>query len=576
MVCGGAGFQGRLSGPRRAGRGGTAVAPRRRGWQHGAMKILALLALLASVPAAAISVAQLKADTQILASDAFEGRRPGTAGETLAIAHITRRMAEIGLTPGNKGGWTQDVPMVTITAKPAALTIAGGSAPLSLAYGPDQVVWTKRQVAQQVLAASPIVFVGHGINAPERGWNDYAGVDVRGKTVVILVNDPDWQASASGKDAGPFEGRAQTYYGRYSYKFEEAARQGAAAALIVHQDAPAAWPYTVVLTSMTGAQISLDTADKGASRVGVEGWLQHDAAARLLAAAGLDLAKLEVAAKQPGFRAIATPLTVSTTLENSIVPSLSKNVIGMVRGRVRPDEFVLYTAHWDHVGRCAVDATGDDICNGAVDNAMGVAGLLALAEDFAKGPAPERSMLFIAVTAEESGMLGSDYYAANPVYPLAQTVGGVNMDGLNVIGPRDGLTITGAGKSELEAMAATLAAGQGRRIIPEATPEKGFYFRSDHFSFAKRGVPMLAAGSGGEVIGKPAGFAAAAELDYLLHRYHQPSDNYDPNWDWRGAVEDLTLYRDLGRSLANSSAWPNWLPGSEFRTIRDASRGDSK
>ena len=540
------------------------------------MKIFSFAALLLASPATAISVYQLKADTQTLSSDAFEGREPGSAGEVKTVDYIAKRMAAIGLKPGNDGGWTQDVPMVTITTTPTPLNFSGGKAAIALAYGPDAVVWTKRQIAQQTLANSELVFVGHGINAPERGWNDYAGVDVRGKTVVILVNDPDWQAMTSGKDAGPFEGRAQTYYGRYSYKFEEAARQGAAAALVIHQEAPAAWPYNVVLSSWTGPQIDLDAKDKGMGRVGVEGWLHHDAATRLLASAGLDLAKLEVAAKKPGFKAIDTGLKASATLNNTIANSASRNVLGVIKGSKRPDEIVVYTAHWDHLGRCTPDARGDDICNGAVDNASGIAGLLALADDFAKGPAPERSVLFLAVTAEEAGLLGSEYYAANPVYPLAKTVGGVNMDSLNVIGAMEGVTITGAGKSELEAMAARLAKAQGRTVRPEASPENGGYFRSDHFSFAKRGVPMLAAGSGGEVIGKPAGFAAATRSDYLAKRYHQPSDEYSDGWDWSGAVQDLKLYHNLGVELANAKSWPGWLPDSEFKAVRDASMKAAK
>jgi Zn-dependent M28 family amino/carboxypeptidase len=538
---------------------------------------LALAAL--PMPVMAVSIAQLKADTQTLASDKFEGREPGTPGETLTIDYLVKRMKAIGLTPGNKGKWTQDVPLATITAKPAPLTIGGKTrdgAPVTLAYGADQVVWTKRQVAQQVLADSAVVFVGHGINAPELGWNDYAGVDVRGKTVVILVNDPDWQAKTSGREAGLFDGRTQTYYGRYAYKFAEAARQGAAAALVIHQEAPAAWPYGVVTSTWTGPQIDLDSAEKGADRVGIEGWLHHDAATRLLGAAGLDLATLEVAAKRPGFRAIETGVTASTVLDNNISRSASKNVVGMLRGTRRPGEIIVYSAHWDHLGRCTADAAGDDICNGAVDNATGVAGLLGLAEDFARVPRPERSVLFLVVTGEESGLQGSEYYAAHPVFPLGQTVGGVNMDVLNIIGRTDGLQIVGAGKSELEAMVTQLAGAQGRRIVPEDDPEKGRYFRSDQFSLAKRGVPMLYAKIGGEVIGKPPGFGQAAENAYLVKRYHQPSDEYSPDWDWSGAVQDLALFRDLGRDLANSDAWPNWLPGSEFRAIRDASRKDAQ
>ncbi len=536
-----------------------------------------LASVLAGTPGAAVSIAQLQHDTQVLSSDAYEGRKPGTPGGDKAVAYIIAQMQAAGLKPGNHGQWTQDVPLVTITTDPAAtLDIAGGSAPLSLAYGKDVVMWTKRQVARLVLAKSPMVFVGYGINAPERGWNDYAGIDVRGKTVVILVNDPDWQTRAAGKDAGPFEGRAMTYYGRYTYKFEEAMRQGAAAALVVHDTEPAGYPFGVITTSWTGPQIDLDLPGKGMERLGVEGWLTHDAAARLLAAGGQDLASLEAAARVKGFRAVAMPVSASTTLDDTITHSLSKNVLGLVPGARRPDEFVLYTAHWDHLGRCPADKTGDDICNGAVDNASGVSGLLGIAGDFVRGKRPQRSVLFIAVTGEEAGLLGSRWYAENPVYPLARTVGGVNMDSLNVVGPMDSVVVTGAGKSQLEGMFVALAAAKGRKLLPEATPEKGGYFRSDHFSFAKLGVPMLAAGSGGEAIGKPVGFAAAARADYVAHRYHQPADQYDPNWDWRGAVADLSLYTQLGRQLADGGGWPAWLPGSEFKAIRDASASARK
>ncbi|GGE05392.1 hypothetical protein GCM10011529_09760 [Polymorphobacter glacialis] len=550
------------------------------------MKILATVALLLSTasaslmspaPAAAVSVEQLKRDTKALSDDGFEGRAPGTAGEVKTVAYITERMKAIGLKPGNGTSWTQDVPLASITVDPkVTLNFAGGTAPMTLDYIKDMVVWTKRQVAQQVLADAPVVFVGYGINAPERGWNDYAGVDVRGRTVVILVNDPDWETKAAGKAAGLFEGRAMTYYGRYSYKYEEAMRQGAAAAIIVHDTEPAAYPFTVITSTALAPKIDLDLPDKGMKRVGVEGWMTKPAAARVFATAGLDLAALTAAAKVKGFKAVETKLTASAVLDNKITRSASKNVLGIVRGASKPDEVVLYSAHWDHLGRCAADATGDDICNGAVDNASGIAGLLAIAEDSAKGKKPARSVLFLAVTAEESGLLGSRWYAENPVYMLGKTVGGVNMDSLNVMGRMDGLTIAGAGKSELEPMAVALAKAQGRTLRAEDSPEKGYYFRSDHFSFAKLGVPMLDAGSGGELVGKPAGTAATVGADYVAKRYHQPSDEYEAGWDWSGAVEDLTLYEQLGRTLADGGGWPNWLPDSEFRAIRDASRAGAK
>lgn len=559
-----------------ADRLGLAPLPGER--QASPMKLAFLAALLATAaPAAAISVDALKLDTRTLSSDLYEGRKPGTVGERRTVAYIVDRMRAIGLKPGVHGKWTQNVPLVSITADPAPLVVAGpAGTPISLAYGKDVVLWTKRQVATQGLDASQVIFVGYGINAPERGWNDYAGLDVRGKTVLILVNDPDWRTPAAGKDAGPFEGRAMTYYGRYTYKYEEAMRQGAAAALVIHDTEPAGYGWNVITTSWTGPQIDLDTPDKGMKRVGVEGWLTHDAAARLLAAGGQDLAALEQAATQRGFKAVMTPLKASTTLRNSLSHSLSKNVVGILPGATRPEEYVLYSAHWDHLGHCTPDAAGDGICNGAVDNASGVAGLLNIATDFARGKRPARSILFLAVTAEESGLLGSRWYAENPVYPLRTTVGGVNMDSLNIFGRTRDVVLTGAGKSELEPMFAKFAVAQGRTVRPETTPEKGGYFRSDHFSFARAGVPMLSAGSGSDAIGKPEGWGKQTRADWAAKHYHQPSDQYDPDWDWSGAVADLTLYEQLGRELANGGGWPNWLPGAEFKAIRDAQRGAGK
>ena len=544
--------------------------------------ILSLFALLLATPAFAlpasgITDASLKRDTATLASDAFEGRRPGTPGGDKAVAYITRRMQAIGLKPGNHGQWMQDVPLVTITTDPAtSLALSGGAAPLRLTYGSEVVLWTKRQVATQVLANSPVVFVGYGIVAPEKGWNDYAGVDVHGKTVVFLVNDPDWQTAAAGKDAGPFEGRAETYYGRYTYKFEEAMRQGAAAALVIHDTEPAGYRWNVITTSWTGPQIDLDSADHGAGRTGVEGWIIKAAAEKLFAAGGQDLAKLTAAAQAKGFTAVALPLKASATLHNTVARSASKNVIGVVPGSKYPDETVFFTAHWDHLGRCPADKSGDDICNGAVDNASGVAGVLALAEAFARAPKLARTVAFMAVTGEESGLLGSRYYAEHPIYPLATTAGGVNMDGLAVGGRTHDIVLSGGGKSGLDTLATAVAKAQGRTVAPETSPEKGGYFRSDHFSFAKLGVPMLRGGSGVDRLdgGKAAGQAAAD--DYTAHRYHQPSDNYDPAWNWAGAVEDLDLYYAVGRQLADGRDWPEWYDGEAFKAVRDATAAQRK
>ena len=531
--------------------------------------LLSLLATTAFAAPPAIDVAALKHDTQVLSSDAFEGRKPGTPGGDKAVAYMIQRFKAVGLQPGNRGSWTQEVPMVASTADPAlTLTVTGAAMPLVLHQKADVVLWTKRQVDRAVVADSDIVFAGYGINAPERGWNDYAGIDVRGKTVVVLVNDPDWQTPT---ETGRFDGRRMTYYGRWTYKYEEAARQGAATIIIVHETEPAAYPFEVVVNSNTGAKIDLDVPAEATKRAMIEGWMTHDAAVRLFAAAGKDLAALTTAAQTVGFRAVPLGLKASTSFANTLAHSKSYNVIGILPGAKRPGELVIWTAHWDHFGHCPADATGDDICNGALDNASGSAGLIAVADALAKAPRTARSQLFVSVTGEEQGLLGSDYYASHPVYPLTKTVGGINMDGLNVIGKTRDVVLIGAGKSELEPIFISVAKAQGRTVSPEPSPEKGGYYRSDHFSLAKRGVPMLDVKSGIDVIGKPAGYGQAMADDYTAHRYHKPSDQYDPNWDWSGAVEDLQAYVEVATVLGNSTTFPNWYKTAEFRAVRDAS-----
>ena len=405
-----------------------------------------------------ISQTTLVDAVRTLSSDAFEGRAPGTPGEDKTVAYLSEQFRRAGLQPGNNGSWVQEVPLVEITGKNyAPLTIAGrGGAPMNLAFGTDWVGVTYREDAQTRLANSELVFVGHGIVAPERGWNDYAGVDMRGKTAVILVNDPDY---ANADLQGPFNGRAMTYYGRWTYKYEEAARQGAAGALIVHDTFPAAYGWNVVESSWTGPQAYARRGPGAPPLTQVNGWVQKSAAERMLAAAGQDLAALSAAAKQKGFRPVPLGLTASTSFANDVRRFASRNVIGILPGRSRADEYVLHTAHWDHLGRCKPDATGDDICNGAVDNATGTAALAALAEAHAKAGPTARSQVFLAVTAEESGLLGAHYYAENPVFPLAQTVGGINMDAFSMAGPARDVTVVGGGKSELDAfLAAALRA----------------------------------------------------------------------------------------------------------------------
>jgi Zn-dependent M28 family amino/carboxypeptidase len=438
-----------------------------------------------------------------------------------------------------------------------------------LQYRTDMVANTYQVQPRVDLKDSDIVFVGYGINAPERGWNDYAGVDVKGKTVIILINDPDYQSEGL---EGPFNGRAMTYYGRWTYKYEEAARQGAAAALIVHDTEPASYGWNVVQSSWTGPQYNMDSATNHMDQSKVIGWLTGEAARRLFTASGQDLGTLSAAARRPGFKAVPLGTKASISLTDQIKRQASRNVIGVLPGKSRPDEYVIYSAHWDHLGICDADASGDNICNGAVDNASGTAGLVALAEAMAKAGPADRSIIVLAVTGEESGLLGSKFYGENPIYPLEKTVGGINMDGLNVIGNTRDVVVIGPGKSELEDYLKRVSGEMGLVVKREPTPEAGYYYRSDHFSLAKFGVPMLYAKSGEDMVNGGMAAGRAASQDYRANRYHQPSDEYDPNWNWDGAVRDLAIYYRIGRELADSSAWPNWYKGDEFRAIRDRSR----
>ena len=508
-----------------------------------------------------------------LASDAFEGRMPGTPGEEKTVALLTREFAGAGLRPGNNGQWYQDVPLVEITAKNVSpLTFTGGKTDMTLNYGSDFVASSYRVTDKIAVADSDVVFVGYGIVAPEKKWNDYAGVDVKGKTVVILVNDPDWQTKGN---EGQFNGRAMTYYGRWTYKYEEAARQGAAAAIIVHDTEPAAYGWNVVESSWTGPQNVADADNNHMDATAANGWIQLDKAKKLFASAGQDFDKLRAAAKQPGFKAVPLGVKASLSFDNVIKKTLSKNVIGILPGKTRPNEYVLYTAHWDHLGRCGADASGDDICNGAVDNATGAAALVALAKaHVSQGPA-DRTIVFIALTAEESGLLGSAYYAANPVFPLGQTVGGVNMDALSAAGPAKDLVVVGRGKSELDRYLEKAAKDNGRVLTDEPTPEKGYYYRSDHFSFAKLGVPMLYFESGEDLLKGGVAAGKKAAEDYTKHRYHAPSDEVTDDWNWDGMMADLKVYYEVGRMLAMTTAWPNWNAGDEFRKARDESRPSS-
>ncbi|MFM2300521.1 MAG: hypothetical protein RLZZ84_257 [Pseudomonadota bacterium] len=527
----------------------------------------------AAIPAVTVPTIQadtLNTVTRVLSSDAFEGRGPGTAGEDKTIAYITQRFKDAGLQPGNHGSWVQDVPIVEITAENSTgLSVAAGGQALHFAYGTDMVAASYRVTPHTALKDAPLVFVGYGINAPELGWNDYAGIDMRGKIAVILVNDPDY---ANPTEAGLFKGRRMTWYGRWPYKFEEAARQGAAGALIIHDTFPAAYGWNVINSSWTGGQTYVQKANDAMDQTEANGWVQKPVAEAIFKAAGQDLAALSQAAGQQGFKAVPLGATASISFDNVIKRATSHNVLGILPGKKRPDEYVLYTGHWDHLGRCAADKTGDDICNGAIDNATGIAALAALAEANVKVGAADRSQVFMAVTLEESGLLGSEYYAQNPVYPLAKTVGGVNMDVVSPGSPSRDVQVTGGDKSELTRYLQAAMRQMHLYQTPEEHSERGHYYRSDHFSFAKLGVPMFAVGRGSDWVkgGKAAGEAAGD--DYVQNRYHQPSDQYDPTWDWSGAVQEVSLFYRLGRMLAMTADWPNWHKTDEFRAIRDQSR----
>ncbi len=504
-----------------------------------------------------------------LSSDEFEGRSPNSAGETKTINYLQGEFKKLGVEPGNGDSFFQDVPLVSMIATPQPLVISKDGEQLrELQVGPDTVLWTKRVTESAELTDSELVFVGYGAVAPEYNWNDYEGIDMTGKTAVILVNDPGYAT----QDPELFNGNAMTYYGRWTYKFEEAARQGAAGALVIHETAPAAYGWDVVEGSWTGAQHDLVTADRNMGRAAIEGWITNSQADAILQAGGIDYASAKEMALKDDFRPVPLGVTASTSLTNSIRTANSKNVIGMIKGSERPDEVVLYMAHWDHLGQDE-SLQDDQIYNGAVDNATGTAGLLMIAEAFMKAEKkPERSTVFIAVTAEESGLLGSKHYGENPVFPLNKTIAGINMDALSVAGRAKDVAVVGFGNSELEDYLREAAAAQDRVIVPEPTPEKGYFYRSDHLMLAKQGVPMLYAKSGQDLREGGAAAGKAADDDYRQLRYHRPADEYDPSWfKVDGAMEDLELYYVIGNRIANEEDYVNWYDGNEFKAIRDAS-----
>ena len=513
---------------------------------------------------------------RVLASDEFEGRGPGTAGEEKTVAYLTQQFQGMGLLPGNPdGSWTQQVDMVGITSTPQVNVTAGGR-PFPLRAPDDIVVATLRHVEQVVVPESEVVFVGYGIEAPEYNWNDWKDVDVRGKTVIMLVNDPPVTVAGDTArlDDSVFRGKAMTYYGRWTYKYEKASAKGASAAIIVHEEGPAGYPYAVVVGSRGRENIDIARPDGNRGRVPVEGWIHLDRAKALFQAAGQDFDALKRSALTREFRPVVLKANAGFRLTTSLRRFSSRNVVARLEGSdpAARDQFVIYTAHWDHLGRDTT-ATGDQIYNGALDNASGTAGMLEIARGFvALEPGPARSILFLAVTAEEKGLLGAKYYAENPLYPLAQTVANINIDGVNQWGRTSDITLVGYGNSTLDSLLADVATGQNRTIKPDAEPEKGYFYRSDHFEFAKQGVPALYTHSGTEYRDKPAGYGIEKRQQYVAQDYHKPSDEIKPDWDLSGAVEDLRLFFEVGRRLASGTSWPEWKPGTEFKAVRDSMR----
>ncbi len=520
----------------------------------------------------AIDATDFAEHVKMLASDAFEGRGPGTSGEDKAVAYIKAQFERIGLKPGNGDSYFQTVPMMETRADESTvmhIDVKGKAHTLS--FGSDMVIGTRTGQSEVKIDNSDLVFVGYGVDAPEQKWNDYAGIDVKGKTVVMFVNDPGFHT----KDPTLFEGKRMTYYGRWTYKFEEAARKGAAAALIIHDTDGASYGWDVVKNSWSGNQYDLRAADDPTPRVPLQGWITGEQAKALFADAGLDLDKLRIAANKRGFKPMPMPAKMSIALKSTSTEKQSRNVLALLPGTETPDEAIVYMAHWDHLGKHAdepgADKGGDNIYNGAVDNGTGVAGILEIAEQFAKTGKPKRSVLFAAVTLEESGLLGSKYYVAHPTIPLAKTVAVMNLDALSPSGKAHDITVVGMGNSELEDALKPVVTQQGRSMHAENRPGAGSYFRSDHFNFAKAGVPALFIDSGEDLIdgGKAAGDAYSK--DYNEHRYHKPADQYDAaTWKLDGVIEDLNAIYAVGDGIANSNQWPNWYKSNPFRAAREA------
>ena len=521
----------------------------------------------AAPPAAAsFDAARLSEHARILSDDSFQGRGIATPAEEMTIRYLSEQYAAAGFEPGGtNGGWTQAVELSRFTATNIRASFEVGGETLPLTQGQQVVISTRLPGTRVDLTDAPLVFVGYGIKAPERNWDDFKGMDMRGKILVVLVNDADFEDPT----LDTFNGRAMTYYGRWTYKYEEAARQGAAGVIVVHENAPASYGWATVQNSWSTPQFDIVRENAAAERIPVEAWMQREVAVDLFDRAGLDFEALKVSARSRDFRPVPLPgASFSSAFDVSTSRVTTHNVVARLPGTTHPDETILYTGHWDHIGVGEPDANGDAIFNGAVDNATGTAGLLELARVWGAGPRPERSIVMISFTAEESGLLGSEYYAANPVYPLETTVAGFNIDAMNVYGRVADVDIIGSGQSNLDALVTAEATAQGRTAKPDGNPASGSYFRSDHFPLAKRGVPMAYVDGGGAFRDEPIAAREAARSEYGSRRYHQADDEWSPAWDLSGQVEDLQLIFNIGRDLANSRDWPEWMPGSEFGPAR--------
>ncbi len=501
-----------------------------------------------------------------LASDEFEGRKPFTNGEVLTLNYLEKSFKEIGLEPGNGSSYFQEVPMVDVKSTPSAkMLIKAKNNELSFDHLDGFVAASRHLVSEVNVKDSKLVFAGYGIVAPEFGWNDYEGLDVKGKTVVVMINDPGFA------DKSLFKGETMTYYGRWTYKFEEAARQGATGVLIIHETAAASYPWAVVRSGWSKSKLFLEAPDENKSRSQIEGWITQENALKLFKLAGYD-ASLMDKAKQKGFKPVDLKASLSISVKNEIKRSVSKNVVAVLPGTKKADEYIIYSGHWDHLGTGEA-VNGDRVYNGAIDNATGTAALLVLAKAFKHAEiAPERSIMFLAVTAEEQGLLGSEYYATNPIIPVQKTVANINVDAMHAFGLTKDIIAVGYGQSELEDYLIKAAKRQSREVVKDRNPSAGFYFRSDHFNFAKVGIPALYTETGEDHITKGVEFGRARKEAYNTSRYHAPGDNFDKeNWDFTGMVADLRLLYEVGYKISRESKFPSWKEGSEFKAIREAS-----